>query len=72
MEQQLEKIFRDSFDLDLIDDSMSIENVPCWDSMAHVGLIMALQRQFKVDISPAQAIELTDIGRIKNFLQDNT
>ena len=69
MEAQLTKIFRESFDIDTIDDSMSIENVKGWDSMAHVGLILALQKEFDVSISPAEAIELTDVAAIKKFLQ---
>jgi len=49
---------------------MSIYNVAGWDSMAHVGLIMALQRQFHVSITPAEAIELTDVRAIKKFLDE--
>ena len=70
MKEQLERIFFESFGLDHIDDSMSIDNVEGWDSMAHVGLIMALQQEFKISISPVEAIELTDIGLIKKCLSD--
>ena len=66
---ELTKIFKESFGVDAIDDSMSIDNVKGWDSMAHVGLIMALQKEFGISISPAQAIELTDIAGIKKILQ---
>ena len=68
IEQELAKIFKESFDLDHIDDSTSIFNVTGWDSMGHVSLIMTLQKQFNVSIAPADAIELTDIGSIKIFL----
>ena len=69
MEEKLRQIFQQSFDVKSIDDSMSIENVKGWDSMAHVGLILALQQEFDVSISPAEAIELTDVAAIKQFLQ---
>ncbi len=72
IEQELAKIFKESFDLDHIDDSTSIFNVDGWDSMRHVSLIMALQKQFNVSIPPADAIELTDIGSIKVFLEGKT
>ena len=49
---------------------MSIDNVSGWDSMGHVGLMMALQSEFGVSISPAVSIELTDIANIKKFLQE--
>jgi len=39
-------------------------------SWPHVGLMLALQQEFGVSISPAVAIELTDIAAIKQFLQN--
>ena len=69
MEEKLQQIFQQSFDVEGIDDSMSIDNVNGWDSMAHVGLMLALQQEFGVSISPVVAIELTDIAAIKQFLQ---
>ena len=69
MQERLKQIFQQLFDAESIDDSMSIENVKGWDSMAHVGLILALQKEFDVSISPAEAIELIDVAAIKKFLQ---
>lgn len=69
MEEQLRQIFQQSFGIEQIDDSMSIDNVSGWDSMGHVGLMMALQTEFGVSISPAASIELTDIASIKKFIQ---
>ena len=68
IEQELTRIFKESFDLDHINESTSIFNVSGWDSMGHVSLIMTLQQQFNVSISPADALELTDVGSIKKFL----
>lgn len=70
MEERLQRIFLQSFGINKIDDSMSIQNVNNWDSMAHVGLMMALQQEFHVSISPAAAIELTDVARIKKYLKE--
>jgi len=47
---------------------LSIDNVLGWDSMAHVGLILALQKEFTVSISPADAIELTSVRNIIQYL----
>jgi acyl carrier protein len=71
MRDRLENIFKESFGVDRLDDSMSIDNVQGWDSMAHVGLILTLQKEFGVAISPADAIELTDIKGILRFLTDH-
>ena len=70
MENRLAKLFRQSFGVEKLEDSMSIDTVAGWDSMGHVGLMMSLQQEFDVSISPAEAIELTDLARIKSFLRD--
>ena len=68
MLERLQNIFADSFDLDSIDDDTSPENVEEWDSLAHVALMVALESEFGVSISPSQAVELGDVGKIKAFL----
>ena len=69
---KLERIFQDAFGVEKLTDDMSIDTVDGWDSMAHVGLIMTLQKEFNVAISPMQAIELTNVKEICTFLnKDN-
>ena len=70
MDQKLAGILQDCFGLDDVPQDLSIETVESWDSMAHVGLIMALQSEFGVSISPEKAAELTDLQKIEEFLQD--
>lgn len=70
MRKKLEKIFRESFGIDVFDDNLSIDNVAGWDSMAHVGLILALQKEFGVSISPADALELTSVKEIIRYLMN--
>ena len=36
--------------------------------MAHVGLILALQKEFGVSVSPADAIDLTSVKEIIKYL----
>ena len=69
MQQKLESIFRQAFGIDHLTDEMSIDTVDGWDSMAHVALILALQSEFHVDITPADALDLTDVASIKKYLQ---
>ena len=66
---KLEKIFQTAFGVEKLTDGMSIETVDGWDSMAHVALIMTLQKEFNISISPADAIELIDVASIKTFLE---
>ncbi len=66
--EKLEKIFQDAFGVEKLTDDMSIDTVEGWDSMAHVALIMTLQKEFDISITPQQAIELTDVASIKKML----
>lgn len=68
IKDRLEKIFRQSFEIEKFTEDLSIDNVPGWDSMAHVGLILVLQKEFAVSISPADAIELTTVKNIIQYL----
>jgi acyl carrier protein len=65
---RVEAIFRQSFEIEKFTEDLSIDSVPGWDSMAHVGLILALQKEFGVSISPADAIELTSVKNIIQYL----
>lgn len=69
LHDKLETIFKDAFGVEQLTDDMSIDTVDGWDSMAHVALIMALQKEFDITITPADAIELTDVAAVKNFLK---
>ncbi|MGA2323100.1 MAG: acyl carrier protein [Sedimentisphaerales bacterium] len=64
----METIFRQSFEIGKFTEDLSVDNVPGWDSMAHVGLILALQKEFAVSIPPADAIELTSVKNIIQYL----
>ena len=70
MEKRLQQLFKKSFDVDRIDDRMSADDVEGWDSMGHVGLMMALEREFGISISPTDIVSLNNIGKIKNFLRE--
>ena len=68
IKDRLEAIFRQSFEIGKFTEDLSIDNVPGWDSMAHVGLILALQKEFAISIPPADAIELTSVSNIIKYL----
>ena len=64
--EQLQQIFRAVFEkpslqLDLSATAHDIEN---WDSMAHVGLIAAIEEQFQVDFDLDELIEMNSVGAI--------
>ena len=70
IKDRLETIFRQSFEIGKFTEDLSIDNVAGWDSMAHVGLILALQKEFGLSIPPADAVELTTVKSIINYLSN--
>ena len=68
IKDRLEKMFRQSFEIEKFTEDLSIDNVPGWDSMAHVGLILAIQKEFAVSISPINALDLTSVSDIIKYL----
>jgi acyl carrier protein len=68
IKDRLEVIFRQSFEIEKFTEDLSIDNVPGWDSMAHVGLILALQKEFGISIPPIDAIELTSVKNIIKYM----
>jgi acyl carrier protein len=68
IKNRLETIFRQSFEIEKFTEDLSIDNVPGWDSMAHVGLILALQKEFAISIPSVDAIELTSVKNIIKYL----
>lgn len=57
-------------DADDIDDDAEINEVPGWDSLSHVRLILALNAQ-GLDIPTAQIADLTSYASLKAFVAES-
>jgi acyl carrier protein len=44
-------------------------NVPAWDSLNHVTLILELEGAFGVSFAAEEALGMTDVGAIKRVLR---
>ncbi len=47
----------------------STANVEGWDSLGQLMVIVELEQQFGIQISPEQGEDLTSVARIEQFLQ---
>lgn len=47
----------------------TMEDVPAWDSMTFVLVMMELERTFSVQISPDDAVDLTSISGICHLIE---
>ena len=69
LQQRLTKVFKTVFDLDQIDDTVSIVTIEAWDSMAHTTLIMELEEEFNTEFSLDEEIEMTSVPDIVAMLE---
>jgi acyl carrier protein len=53
-----------------LDASSSPESVEGWDSMGHLNLIAALEKDFNVSIDIGDAMEMVSVKRIREILLD--
>lgn len=66
----LTEVFRDIFD----DDSLTLRreltagDVAGWDSMAHVRLILAVERRFKVRLPSTKVAGLKNVGELMDLI----
>lgn len=61
------KIIR--IDTSLITESSNQNDFPKWDSLAHLTIMMKIEKQFKKKISTSKMSELNSIKKILNFLE---
>lgn len=48
----------------------SVDNVPGWDSLAHMNLVVALEDEFKVSFTAEEVISLLSAGIIVETLKE--
>ena len=54
-----------------LDDSSSPQTVASWESTTHLGLVMALEEEFGVSLTPEEALEMETVGLIRAILRDH-
>ena len=57
-------------DVSTINEDSSMDNVPSWDSLRHMNLVLALEEEFKVIIPDEDAGNITSYKLIKLVLND--
>jgi acyl carrier protein len=55
-------------DLSAITDATSPDTLEQWDSLAHVQLILALEKEFAVTIPPDEGVDLENFKMIHDFI----
>ena len=74
LRSRITETFRDVFgDSTLaISDSMTAEDVEEWDSLTHINLIVALEREFRVKFTTGEVSNLKNVGDLVVLIQRKT
>jgi acyl carrier protein len=69
--KEIQPIFRDVLDLpDLqLTRQSNASNVEGWDSLAHVNLVMAIEKRFKIKIALGELQDLKNVGEMADLIQ---
>lgn len=70
MNQRLEKVIRKVFPISeaTINENWTSDDIPEWDSVGHLDLIMEIEREFQVKIEVEEMFEVEKLGDIGAIL----
>jgi acyl carrier protein len=71
---RLTSIFRDVFEDDslVIRPELTAADVPEWDSLSHIRLILEVQKAFGVKFSAAHTANLKNVGELAELIRSKT
>lgn len=67
---QLELIFRDIFDDDdlIVNPDIAANDIDGWDSLAHIRLILAIEKCFSLHFSASEISKLENVGQMAELI----
>lgn len=71
---RLAEIFQDVFDDDSIEvtPELSAQDVDGWDSLAHIRLILTIERAFKIKFTTSEIGKLKNVGDLAMLIEART
>ena len=66
----VQDIFRDIFDEDdmVIEDKTSSDDIEDWDSLNHINLVSAIEKEFEIRFALGELMELKDVGAMIDLM----
>lgn len=66
----LEKIFAEVFAIPeaSIDDSLALSDIPTWDSLAHMTLIVRLEETYQIQFTGDEIADIKSVGDVRAAL----
>jgi len=68
---EVQKIFRDIFDEDdlVIENNTNSEDIEDWDSLNHINLVSAIEKEFKIKFALEELLTLNDVGAMVDLMK---
>lgn len=68
----VQDIFRDIFDEDdlVIQDSTGSDEIEDWDSLNHINLVSAIEKEFKIRFALGELQTLKDVGAMIDLMEE--
>ncbi|OGX23540.1 MAG: acyl carrier protein [Omnitrophica WOR_2 bacterium GWF2_38_59] len=74
IKERLNKVFKDVFDDDSleINETMTAEDVDMWDSLMHITLIVAIEREFGIKFNTSDVNSLENVGSLIEKIKERS
>lgn len=71
MDKRLERIIREVFPIqeETIDENWTSDDIPDWDSVGHLNLIMEIEKAFNIKVEVEEMFEIEKLGDIIPILK---
>jgi acyl carrier protein len=72
--ERLEALFRQVFGDDdiVLTDQTAAEDIPAWDSVAHINLMFSIEQAFGIQFLGNELAEFQNVGELKAYLRERT
>lgn len=68
--EKLNEVFRDVFDDDeiTVNDATTASDIPDWDSLEHINLIVAVEEAFSIKFNMGEVNDLKNVGEMVDII----